>query len=427
MNGATPPGSGRIHNALLIMWVALIAADRIDLMGGDGPLLVTPFLALTPIVVLSELVRRTRRRRAVALPRAGMHYAALALALLGVALASVFVSPETSVSAGRATLLALQIVGTFAAVIVAIDRDDWARVMERGAVVGLILFGVFDVLQIAWLLGWVPEYARLGPASVHLVSYMYGAFIPRLSGMVADQNRAGLVLLFFGWILATRPGLPPRRGYLAFTVVLMLLTLSRSVGVAALATFIILVLERRIRRVSPGLVLGALLVVAGTTAAILVSPGMREGAGTALQPLGDRFSVEEGSSQIHLVLIERGIQEATASPARVALGIGYGSSYTVLEDIFPGNRYGNFHSLYVTIFAESGVFALLLLLALLVTPLVRGGPYRALVAGVAVFNIFYQATNDPAFWVILTLAWLTMPVAPRRPRSVIAEATGGSG
>ena len=93
---------------------------------------------------------------------------------------------------------------------------------------------------------------------------------------------------------------------------------------------------------------------------------------------------------------------------RALIGLGYGSSYLVLDDIFPGNRYGNFHSLYVSMFAESGVFALLLIVVLLAVPLARRGPYRALVLGLVVFNVFYQATVEPAFWAVLALAWLSM-------------------
>jgi O-antigen ligase len=81
----------------------------------------------------------------------------------------------------------------------------------------------------------------------------------------------------------------------------------------------------------------------------------------------------------------------------------------VLQDIYPGHRYSNFHSLYVTFFAESGLVALLCILLLFAVPLVRGGRYRALVAGAAVFNVFYQAHAEPQFWVILALAWLALP------------------
>jgi hypothetical protein len=401
--------SGALHDALLIAWIALIAADRIDLFGGGGRLLFTPFLALTPLVVGSELLRRHMRSGPITVSRSGQIFLGLVLVLLAIVASSVFVSTETAISAGRAFLLALQLIGTCAVLLAAYDRADLASVLDRGAVVGLILFALFDVLQAGALLGVVPETVFIGPASVHLMGYTYGSFLPRLSGMVADQNRSGIVLLFYAWAVVFRPQGRPRYGYVMLILLLMLATLSRSVFVAAFVTFVVLVLERRVRRVPPGALLGATLVLGLVTGAFMVSPKLRSVAENTLAPLVGRLSVAEGSSQVHLTVIGRGLDEGTKSIARVALGIGYGSAFTVLQDVFPGNRYGNFHSLYITMFAESGVFALLTILLIIGVPLVRGGPYRALVAGAAVFNMFYQATTDPTFWAMLALAWFTLP------------------
>jgi hypothetical protein len=127
-----------------------------------------------------------------------------------------------------------------------------------------------------------------------------------------------------------------------------------------------------------------------------------------LEPLGARVSVGEGSSQMHLALIERGLIVATSSFHNALLGIGYGNGLMVLEDFFPGNRYANFHSYYVTLLAESGIVALALGLWLMVHPfLMRWGPFVPLVAGFMAFNLFYQSTTEPAFWLVLALAWLT--------------------
>ena len=91
---------------------------------------------------------------------------------------------------------------------------------------------------------------------------------------------------------------------------------------------------------------------------------------------------------------------------RATMGLGYGNAYLELQDMFPGSKYGNYHSLYVTMFAEAGVFALLLMLALLAGPLLRGSFWRPLVAGAVAFNLFYQTTTEPSFWFVLALAWI---------------------
>jgi hypothetical protein len=60
-------------------------------------------------------------------------------------------------------------------------------------------------------------------------------------------------------------------------------------------------------------------------------------------------------------------------------------------------------------FAEAGILALLLTLVLTLTPIVAGGPWRAMIAGAVVFNIFYQTPTEPAFWFVIAAAWLAMP------------------
>ena len=419
--GATPRArvmaeSAPLHDVLLIVWIATIAADRIDVSGGTAGFLLTPFLVLTPVVAASELLRRTMRGRPIIMGRRALGFLTTTIALLAIVGASVFVSTDFTTSASRALLLGAQVLGTTTVVFAAYDREGLGTMLDRGAVAGLLLFALFDLLQIGALLGLVPQLAHLGPATVDLMPSTYGGIVPRLGGVVVDQNRAGLLLVFYGWAVAWRRPLPPRRGFLALIVVLAVLTLSRSAITTALATILMLVLEGRIRAISRRAALGTLLVLSAVATVLLVAPTLREEATTTLEPLTQRFSLAEGSSQVHFELIERGIETGTASVQRVLVGLGYGSAYTVLQDVFPGNRYASFHSLYITIFAECGVFALALVVTLMAVPLMFGGPWRPLVAGVAVFNLFYQATNDPAMWMILALGWLTIPSRARSVR-----------
>src|SRR5262249_38321501 len=130
---------------------------------------------------------------------------------------------------------------------------------------------------------------------------------------------------------------------------------------------------------------------------------------TLTSPVTQRLSSSEGSAQSHVALLERGVADATESVPNALVGLGYGNSHLVLQDVFPGNKYGNFHSLYVSMFAESGVAALILIVILIFGPLVAGGPWRPLIAGAALFNVFYQTPTEPAFWFALAAAWSSMP------------------
>src|SRR5262245_24864364 len=90
---------------LLALWIALIGADRIDLAGGNAPFVFTPFRALTPFVVVSQLWRRRRENHPMQLTRRALVYMATAAALVTVVLASVFVARDMQISASRALLL----------------------------------------------------------------------------------------------------------------------------------------------------------------------------------------------------------------------------------------------------------------------------------------------------------------------------------
>jgi hypothetical protein len=395
---------------LLGLWIALVAADRIDLLGKHGAFVLTPFLALTPVVIASELARRRMRGRRLTLSHTAVVYAALASLLLSVVLTSVFHAEDVTTSASRATLLVADVVATFAVAIVCADRDDLGLVFARGAIASFVLFALFDVREALWFIGRGPESMRVGSVLFHFDALQNAGPLPRLAGPVGDGNRAGFVLVFYAAAIASGE----RRRWLrvagvGFASLFFLVTVSRSASMAAIATFGMASLAGRVK-ITPTAVLAAVLVFTGGTVMMLARPALVGRAAYALEaPLAERVSTNQGSAENHIELIQRGVEAASESVPRAMMGVGYGNAYRVLQDIFPGNRYGNFHSLYVTMLAESGVFALLLTLVLLGAPLVAGGPWRPLVAGAVAFNVFYQATAEPLFWFLLAFAWLAMP------------------
>ena len=397
---------------LLALWIALIGADRIDLAGGNAPFVLTPFLALTPFVVVSQLWRRRREGNPVPLTRRALVYMATAAGLVTVVLASVFVARDMQISASRALLLTANLAATFAVVVLIAGQPDSARVLARGAAASLLLFVVFDVAQVLWWIGQSSETMRVGPMLIRFGDLQNVGTVPRLAGPVGDANRGGFVLLLYAVLIAR--GEPRRvlRGVALFlAVVLLIATLSRSAALGAIATLAVSVLVRR-TLLSPR----ALVAIGAVTAVLLffffVTPGaFTRVADVVTSPVVDRLSAGEGSAQSHFALIERGWDQATHSIPNATVGVGYGNAHLYLQDVFPGNKYGNYHSLYISMFAEAGVVALLLTLVLLLTPLAFGGPWRPLVAGAAFFNVFYQTPAEPAFWFLLASAWLAMPHA----------------
>jgi hypothetical protein len=220
------------------------------------------------------------------------------------------------------------------------------------------------------------------------------------------MNRGGFLTLIYLFILF-QFGEPSRSRKVVFVLgtLSLLATLSRSVLLAAVATGLFLWWRKRAITVSRTGVLGACATVGIVTIWLLTSPATVEVFFNFVEPLGGRFSFEEGSSSEHFALIERGWDVGTSSVKNALVGIGFGNSFAVVQDFFPGNKYGNFHSLYVTLWAESGVFALFLALLLLTYPLVRSVPYQPLIGGLIAFNFFYQTIAGNLLWFCLALAW----------------------
>lgn len=411
-----------MSDRLLMFWIALIGADRIDLLGGRGPVVLTPFLAVTPIVVLVEARRRLHTARPVTVSPYLVGYAAVAAALFCTVLLSVLGAPELRVSASRAFLLIADVVGTLAVTVMVADRKDLLRVFARGATLGVAIFLAFDVAELLYWIGRGVELVRIGPVLISLSDFGSLGSVPRLAGPVGDANRAGFLLLFYTTIVALgehRRGL--RQVTVGLCVVMLLATLSRSSMLGGAATLATALLSRRVR-VGPAPFAAASLAVAAVAVVLMAKPNVL-GNGTDIlsSPVYQHLTVGEGSAKGHVELIRRGIQEATHSVSRATIGLGYGNAFAALRDVFPGNKYGNFHSLYITIFAESGVFALLLMLVLLLTPLLTGGVWLPLVVGAVCFNTFYQALAEPAFWLLLALAWAAIPVH----RRVVRAPAGG--
>ncbi len=414
-NAPVHPLPARGRDVLLTLWIALLGADRLDLLGGATTFSLTPFLVLTPLLIVSVLVDRLRAPKLLDVPRPMMRYVVLVCALVVVAGISVFVSPDPSLSAQRTFLMAVQIVGSLAVVLLRPDvRADAGRMLP-GVKLGLLVFLGFNVLQGFAFLSKVPQDIHIGPVVLHTIASEYAGLVPRFSGSAFDPNRGGILLVFYlAVLLQARESLKVRARlgmpWIFLIVVFLLGTLSRSSVIAAIILVVMTLLERTRIRVRPGSAFVGAMFVLLSAVYLMIVPRTFGILERASAPFATRFSVAEGSAQGHLALLKRGMADATSSVPTVAIGRGFGSSYVFLQDLFPGSRYGNYHSLYVSMFAESGIVALALVLLIALVPAFRAGPYRPMVAALAVFNVFYQLTTEPLFWTIMALSWSTLVI-----------------
>jgi hypothetical protein len=407
-----------VTGALFALWFATIGADRLDLLAGQGSVKLSPALILTPVLVALEVFRLMRQGGKFRVPRNAVAYALVASAFLAVVLLSVLYSFDIEMSAKRYALLAFQVYTTLMVAVALAQRPDARELLVRGAYWGLALGGVLNLVQLAAFIAAGDAELMLLGGVLDMTPNTYGKLLPRLSAQALDMNRGGILLLVYSFLLV-RLAPPSKLRTLAVTsgVLGIVLTLSRSVMLGLIGTAIALLLSGRRLRVTPRRAVGAALVISAICAALIASPRTAAAVGDALEPLGQRFSTREGSASVHLGLIERGVEIATDSPKNAVIGIGYGNSFAYLQDYFPGDKYGNFHSLYLTLLTECGGIALLLGIALIAFAVFKGGIYIPLIAGFAFFNIFYQTSAEAIFWFSLVLGWTRLgdPTLLARP------------
>ena len=118
-----------------------------------------------------------------------------------------------------------------------------------------------------------------------------------------------------------------------------------------------------------------------------------------------RISISEGTSaDIHFTYINRGFDVAMASMKNILFGIGFSNARSVLKDI-DSSHYSNFHSLYITFLAEVGIIGFILVIMIHFIPVFFAKEYIPIILTLGFFNIFYQLTAEPIFWIILILSW----------------------
>lgn len=412
-------------DAILSLWIATLGLTRVNFLGGAADFMLSPFLLLSPLVVGTGVMSTLGRGGNFTIPRGLDRFVVLVSALLAVILVSAFLSHDLATSARRTLLLCVQVVAVVLAGLTLANRPDPRRVLLAGAVAGLGISIFLNVLQAGhWFLGeWLPV-PLAGVISTEPGNY--SGIVPRLTGGSHDPNHGGLLILggcFLVYLLA--PAGRWRTMLIWAGGLSCVLTLSRSVVLAGAMMIAVIRFRERGMTITRRAATRTAGAIAVACLLLIFVPSIWGAIETIREVMGGRFTLGEGSSREHAAVMVRGWETATRDAKRLLFGVGYGNAFTVLGDIFPGNKYGNFHSLFVTLFAESGVFAAALGIALFGIPLVRGGPFQPLLMALLTFNLFQQSQTEPAAWFWLLLAW-TGPGRGLHPPGADAN-TGNAG
>jgi len=411
---------------IFLVWVATLGADRIDFLGGHAFFIVTPFLVLSPLVLLGYCLSRPPEHEpkssgTIAIPT---NFLALMVFFLAVVLASIVFGKDVQRGAIAFSVLFYQTTCTLLITAILLSRSDARDILLRGARLGVLFCYAFSLLElVSWLTGNILEDSDQARGFIFTAAHSFGALAPRLSGVSGDPNRAGLLLLFY-WFLLTKLKKNRFDGLLGGLAVLHIFcTLSRSAIISWLVIRVWMLIRDRERKgpvfrwktaaITVGLVVTLAGVIYYSWDAISTIPDIDN-------LISDRLSLDSDTSGgIHVELLRRGLEVWSSSPKNVAIGIGYGSAHTVLTDIFQ-TKYANFHDIYVSVLTECGIVGLATLVILLTWPLRWNTGWVPLLAAFVIFNVFYLSTAEPYFWFSIALVWMS-----RDSTSLIASPANG--
>jgi len=295
-----------------------------------------------------------------------------------------------------------------------------ARILADPAPEKLVVRSVTFAL-IGWLIfciggyiAWSHGATRLQEEASTSIESMFAPtatlfWIPRLSGFCLDSNRAGFILVMYLALLDRFVTKTRYTRFLRFAIAcFILLAVSRSATLCWIAYYLFSSgFWKRLSNPRAAFRVATLAIVC-----LLVGLVYRqEIAGLAelwqlSDIVSDRLSSDPGSTAgSHIQLIQRGFATWTTSTRTVVGGIGFAGAHRVLSDFFGDVKYANFHDLYVSVLAELGLPAFLLLMILLGYPIFGRKGAASWIAAIAIFNVFLQSLLEPIFWVALALAW----------------------
>lgn len=411
--------------------IALIGADRIDLLAGNGFFRLTPFLFFASMIVLIRLLFMGLRgsfQVAMSPPfrRQIPFLVVFALFLLVSFASTIFgVNPDRGIVA-LADLVLVSALGYYISVRILADYVP-ERLVVRSITFALIAYLIFCIGgYIAWSHGVLrleEEASSSIESTFAPTSTMFG-IVPRLSGFSLDANRAGFILVMYLVLLDRFVAKTRYTSFLRFAITcFILLTVSRSAMLCWFAYYLFssAFWKRFTTRRA------ALRVATFAIVCLLVGLASRKEI-TGVWDLwqlsdfvSDRLSGAQGTSGgDHIQLIQRGLETWSTSTHTMVAGIGFAGAPRVLGDFFGDNKYGNFHSLYVSVLAELGLPAFLLFMILLGYPMIGRKGAASCIAAIAIFNVALQSYMEPSFWVALALVWSFEPKRGRL-RNLLAD------
>ena len=395
----------KIDNYLATLIIATAGIDRINIGATiTDSFLMTPFLVLSIIYLITRIIFFTKSINMGWLLKNQIFLISFLIFIITLITSSIF-SSDILTSSKRLVLINLILV-SFILMLSSIKHEHLDQILFNASVLGSLIFLTFNFLL---LLSWINIIALESPF-LNLEPDTIAYYVPRLGGFSNDVNRAGFILSFFTYILWISKKNDLQINILIITNIFMIMsTLSRSTYLFLFVLTISYILMFQKHLINIKMIFFILLPLLS-----LFMLTIRLDSLNIIQldeVLEERFSFNNisnsGSAAIHIALIKQGFNLAISNLKIFILGVGHGVSYLFTTGYYwSGSKYGNFHSQYISVFAENGFLSLISFIIFSVLfPLLssRKNIFLPILIGLFFFNIFYQLSSEPLYWFAILL------------------------
>ena len=388
---------------IFILLFAFIGADRINLLSTNFEYFnLTPFILISFFYIILLLVFFINDLNFNWLYKSDISFLFFLLMIIFILL-SVLVSEDYLYSIKRVLFLFFIFI-TFILSFSYFSKSEINYLIYKGSILGSFLFLIFNLLMIYLWLNFL-EYENI---YIDLIPNKISYYIPRLGGYSLDVNRGGVVLFFYTFFLLNYKKTFISKLFIALNIITIFFTFSRTVYILVFFSLIyylfVLTSKKKAFKILKYLFTAIIIVFLS----LFYLDNIRLIELDSL--LEERLNIDwelsrQTSSGIHLRLIYEGIQTALGDIKLLLLGNGFGTSFLLIKGYYwSGTKYANYHSMYITILVECGIFAFISsFFYTFIIPVLNKykNVYLPLLFGLFFYNIFYQLILEPIYWFIV--------------------------
>ena len=372
-----------------LITIILSSVEVLDFSGGKITFSVTPFFVLSPIYMLLSVLKLPKIS---ILKSNDLFFPIIVLFLFTFSIVTSIIFVENdplSLSLQRALLTLWMILFSVYFICVNLKHLDMMIYYSAKAIIWLnFIFYALEFLLNRSLVGLPTFLEPYFSFSSILVNQ-----IPRLYGIIADPNRSSTTTVFLMAVIYIFE-INQKKSFPTFSlgVIIVGLSISRT-SLISLLLFIFFVLIRQKILQS----LGLFVVCLVTFSASIIYISQQDFGGEVYEAFVSSPD-RQGSTDIHFSLLKEGVDLGFSDFRKFLIGTGWGTEYYYAAEFFDNDKYANFHSGYVSVFTQTGVFGLIFYFLIMILPAFRSREKLMFVAIILCSNIFYQYSAQFSYW-----------------------------